>query len=175
MRNCRTNLRSNTRPAARSNPRPLRGITERRCRGSVTVEMALVLPIVLLFILGVFEYGRYLMTVQIFNNAAREGARYAIAHLQPVTINGVTYGNATSDVTGKVTGVTGGVTLASQNINVYASDSLGNNVGAWTAAQAGQSVTVQVTGNYQVAVTAFLNLPSTIPVNIRATMDAEAN
>src|SRR3954469_22924930 len=91
-------------------------------RGSVTVEMGLVLPLVLLFILGIFEYGRYLMTVQLFNNAAREGTRYAIAHLQPVVLGGTTYGNATSDVTSHVTGVIGGVTLAAQNISVFASD-----------------------------------------------------
>lgn len=148
---------------------------ERRARGSVTVEMSLVLPLVLLFLLGIFEYGRFLMTVQLFNNGAREGVRYAISHLQPVTIGGTTYGNATSDVTSKVTAVTAGITLASQNIQVYASDSLGNNLGTWTGAQSGQSVTVQITGNYQVGVLAFLNLPSTIPVNVKATMDAESN
>ena len=70
-----------------------------RRRGSLTVEMAMVLPLVLAFILAIFEYGRYIFTVQLFNNAAREGTRYAVAHLQPVTLGGVTYGNATSDVT----------------------------------------------------------------------------
>lgn len=168
MHNCRTNSTIS---------KPKRGCLWRQqpARGSVTVEMSLVLPLVLVFILGIFEYGRYLMTVQLFNNAAREGVRYAVTHLQPVTINGTTYGNATSDVTSRVTGVTGGITLASQNISVFASDSLGNNLGTWTNAQPGQSVTVQVTGNYQVAVMAFLCLPSTIPVNVKVTMDAEAN
>ena len=66
---------------------------------AVTVETALVLPIALLFILGIFEYGRYLMTMQLMNNAAREGVRYAVTHLQPVTLGATTYGNATSDVT----------------------------------------------------------------------------
>ena len=141
----------------------------------VTVEVALVLPLVLLFILGIFEYARYLMTTQIFSNAAHEGVRYAASHLQPVTIGGTTYGNATSDVTNVVTSVTGGVTLASQSISVYASDSVGNSLGTWTNAQPGQSVTVQITGNYQVAVTTFLGLPSTIPVTARQTMDIEAN
>ena len=144
-------------------------------RGSVTVEMALVLPLVLAFILGVFEYGRYIFTVQLFNNAAREGARYAVAHLQPVTLGGTTYGNATSDVTGHVTGVTAGIALAGQNIQVIASDDLGNNLGTWTSAQPGQCVTVRITGNYRVAVMAFLCLPSTIPVTAQSTMDVEAN
>src|SRR5256885_13823689 len=124
--------------------------SKQRRVAAVTVETALVLPIALLFILGIFEYGRYLMTMQLLNNAAREGVRYAVTHLQPVTIGATTYGSATSDVTNIITGVTPGITLASQNIQVYASDDAGNNTGAWNGAQAGQSVTVQITGNYQV-------------------------
>src|SRR5438045_2129443 len=132
--------------------------SRRRSRGAATVEMALVLPIVLLFMFGIFEYGRYFMTMQLFNNAAREGARYAIAHLQPVTIGSTTYGNATSDVTTVVTGMTAGVTLNSQSINVYASDAQGNNLGTWTSAIAGQSVTVESPGTFQFKGGPFLGL-----------------
>ena len=152
-----------------------RKLRRRQQHASVTVETALVLPLVLLLILGLFEYGRYVMTVQLFNNATREGVRYAITHLQPVTLGGTTYGNAISDVTNKVTGVLPNISLSGQSIQVYASDDLGNNLGTWTNAQLGQSVTVKITGNYQVAVMAFLNLPSTIPVTAQATMDIEAN
>jgi Flp pilus assembly protein TadG len=153
----------------------MRSPSRRPRRGSVTVETALVLPLVLLFILGLFEYGRYEMTVQLFNNAAREGVRYAITHLQPVTLGGTTYGNATSDVTNIVTGVLPNISLSGQTIQVYASDDIGTNLGTWTNAQLGQSVTVKITGNYQVAVMAFLNLPSTLPVTAQATMNIEAN
>jgi Flp pilus assembly protein TadG len=146
----------------------------RQSRGAATVEMALVLPIVLLFMFGIFEYGRYFMTMQLLNNAAREGARYAIAHLQPVTIGSTTYGNATSDVTNVINGVTAGVTLNNQNVNVYASDAQGNNVGTWTGAIAGQSVTVEITGNFQFMGVPFLGLGS-VPVDIKSAMDAEAN
>ena len=144
-------------------------------RAAVAVETAMVLPIVLLFLFGIFEYGRYFLTMQLLNNAAREGARYAITHLQPVVLGSTTYGNATSDVTNAVTAVTAGISLSGQTINVYASDAQGNNLGTWTGAQAGQSVTVQITGNYQPALTAFLGLPGTIAVDIKSAMDAEAN
>ncbi len=144
-------------------------------RGAAMVETALVLPIVLLFMFGIFEYGRYFMTMQLLNNAAREGARYAVTHLQPVTIGNTTYGNATSDVTTIVTGMTTGVTLNNQTINVYASDAQGNNLGAWNNAIAGQSVTVQITGNFQFMTAAFLSLPGTISVDVKSAMDAEAN
>jgi Flp pilus assembly protein TadG len=153
----------------------MRSHSRRPRPGSVTVETALVLPLVLLFILGLFEYGRYEMTVQLFNNAAREGVRYAITHLQPVTLGSTTYGNATSDVTNTVTNVLPNISLSGQTIQVYASDNIGTNLGTWTNAQLGQSVTVKITGNYQVAVMAFLNLPSTLPVTAQATMNIEAN
>jgi Flp pilus assembly protein TadG len=44
-------------------------------RGVTLVEMGFVLSITLLFLCGVFEYGRYLMVLDTANNAAREGAR----------------------------------------------------------------------------------------------------
>jgi len=144
-------------------------------RGGVLVEAALVLPLCLLFILGVTEYERYLFTLHLFNHSAREGARYAVAHTQPVVISGVTYGNATSDVTNVVTNMLAGQTLASQSIQVYASDSLGNNIGNWTTIQTGQCVCVQITGNYQTALPSLLSMPSTIPVNVKVVMRAEGN
>jgi len=44
------------------------------------VEFALVAPIFFLLLFGLIDFGRYVYYVQILNNAAREGARYAIVH-----------------------------------------------------------------------------------------------
>jgi hypothetical protein len=44
------------------------------------VEFALVAPIFFLILFSIVEFGRYVYTVQILNEAAREGARYAIVH-----------------------------------------------------------------------------------------------
>lgn len=49
-------------------------------RGQALVEFAFVLPIFLLLLFGTIDFGRYVYYVQILNNAAREGARYAIVH-----------------------------------------------------------------------------------------------
>jgi hypothetical protein len=49
-------------------------------RGQALVEFALVAPIFFLVLLSIVEFGRYVYTVQILNDAAREGARYAIVH-----------------------------------------------------------------------------------------------
>jgi Flp pilus assembly protein TadG len=144
-------------------------------RGAVTVETALVLPLVLLFLMGILEYGRYVMMLQLITNAAREGARYAMTHSDPVVINGTTYGNATADVTNIINKFMAGHTLAGQNVQVFAADSLGNNIGPWSSAEAGDSVCVQVTGNFTCLVPKLLYMPNTIPMNIRVVMRSEAN
>ena len=55
---------------------PLPRTDERR--GASAVEMAMVLPIFLLVLMGMVEFGRALMVGQLVTNAAREGARMAI-------------------------------------------------------------------------------------------------
>lgn len=56
-------MRSTTRPEIR--------------RGSVAVEAAVVLPILLIMMLGIWEVGRIIQVQQILVNSAREGARMA--------------------------------------------------------------------------------------------------
>jgi Flp pilus assembly protein TadG len=149
--------------------------TTKRRRGSVLVESALVLPAVIIFLFGIFEYGRYLMTMQLLSNATREACRYAVSHTQSVIINGVTYGNNTSDVTNKFTSMMGGTTISGQSVTVYRSNSVGSNLGTWTNAQPGECICVRVTGNYQVATPTLLFMSSTIPVDIKSVMRTESN
>lgn len=59
-------------------------VRPRRCkrhgalrRGSAVVEAAIILPILLTMMLGVWEVGRMVQISQILDNAAREGARLA--------------------------------------------------------------------------------------------------
>jgi len=56
-----------TRPRARRTPR----------RGAIAVEFALVLPLLIMLLLGVWDIGRLVNVAQILNNAVREGGRYA--------------------------------------------------------------------------------------------------
>ena len=46
-------------------------------RGNAVVEMALLLPILLLILFGITEFGRAVMTANVLNTASREGARLA--------------------------------------------------------------------------------------------------
>jgi Flp pilus assembly protein TadG len=56
------------RPVVRSRPRR---------RGAAVVEMAVITPVLLMFIFGIIEFGRFIMIGQLSVNATREGDRYA--------------------------------------------------------------------------------------------------
>jgi len=49
----------------------------RNAGGNAVVEFALVLPILLLVLFGITEFGRMILTTNILNTASREGARLA--------------------------------------------------------------------------------------------------
>lgn len=49
-------------------------------RGQSLVEFALVAPLFFTILFSIIEFGRAVYYVQMLNNAAREGARYAIVH-----------------------------------------------------------------------------------------------
>ena len=49
-------------------------------RGQALVEFAMIAPLFFILLLSIVEFGRAIFYVQILNNAAREGARYAIVH-----------------------------------------------------------------------------------------------
>ncbi len=51
-----------------------------RTAAQALVEFALVAPIFFLLLFAIIDFGRYVYYVQILNNAAREGTRYAIVH-----------------------------------------------------------------------------------------------
>lgn len=49
-----------------------------RRSAAAVVELAVVLPILMMLILGIIEFGRLLMVAQLVTNTSREGARYAV-------------------------------------------------------------------------------------------------
>ena len=87
----------------------------------------------------------------------------------------VTYGNAATDVSNVVTTDLGGEQLGSQAINVFLSDNLGNNVGAWPGGQPGQYVCVQITGTYQFMIPALLHLPASLNTQFQSVQPCEGN
>ena len=96
----------------------------RRRAGPVLVEAALVLPLVFLFILGIMEYGRFLMTSTCSTTPSARGPSTRPSTVRPIVVDNssgtaVTYGNATTDVTNVVTGDSFGEQLGSQTISVF--------------------------------------------------------
>jgi len=51
-----------------------------RERGASTVEFAVVLPLLLLLVFGIIEFGVFLYDKAVITNASREGARYGILY-----------------------------------------------------------------------------------------------
>ena len=60
----------------------------RRRRGQSLVEMALILPVLLLLVAAAADFGRAFNSYIVINNAAREGARFAARYDHTDTING---------------------------------------------------------------------------------------
>lgn len=146
----------------------------RRRRGTTLVETAIVLSIAFLFIFGIFEYGRFVMTRQVMENAAREGARWAVAH---------TYDGTTAMVKSQVDQRLSAARnqLADYDLNtsieVYAADVNGDPIPnrQWNDAPFANAIAVRITGNYQPVLPSFLFMNSSIQLQTRSVMMSEAN
>jgi len=137
--------------------------------GGTLVEFAVVISLFLLLAFGIFEYSRMIMMRQLVENAAREGARFAVVH---------TYDSTTPDVEARVRQRFAGLDGQLQNltIQVFRCDAAtGANLGPWTDAQFGQSICVRVTGNFNTVLPSFLFMRNPIPIEGRVIMNSEAN
>ena len=157
-----------------------------RRRGVTLVEMALVISLAALFLCGILEYGRYLMVLHTANNAAREGARYAVVH----TGDGTTQSQVTSVVNAKMAGVD--AQIQNYNVNVFSADPTGIYNGStgtaiypptiqplagssWNSAAFGSPIVVQITGTYQPILPSFLFMGANLSIQATAMMNSEAN
>lgn len=72
--------------------------TDRRAgqRGQALVETALVLPIVVMLVMGLFDLGRGVYAMSAVSNAAREGARTAIVNQVDADVRGRAAAQATA-------------------------------------------------------------------------------
>src|SRR5580765_3240516 len=89
------------------------------------IETTAVMIVFLILLFGVLEYCRFFFMRQLIENAAREGARYAVVHTNDSTVDTDTRNQILSRMNGmdqKVTNFT---------IQLYHADSSGNRVTAW--------------------------------------------
>jgi Flp pilus assembly protein TadG len=127
----------------------IRNSPNARRSGAAAVETALVILPFLMFVFGVFEYGRMLMAWNVLNNAAREGCRFALANNTDPTLAA----DVTTQVTNRMAGLN---TSAFSSFTVTVSGThlgttyTGNGVNILVA---GDLITVTATGTYQ-----FMNI-----------------
>lgn len=146
-----------------------------RRSGATAVEFAVIAIILFMVIFGILEYGRYVMVLQIFNNAAREGARYAVVNTTNPAVT-------TATVQTYVDGYLGGQGNQLQsynkttNITVYQADPVtgANNSNAWANAGPGVPIGVEINGNYNPILPTFLFMPSPITISAKAIMYPES-
>jgi Flp pilus assembly protein TadG len=112
---------------------PVQPSTREDRRGVAAVEMALVLPVFVLSMLGVIEIGRAMMLTQVLENAARTGVRMAV-------LNNTTNAQVTTAVQTFVHDTTN---VASGNVTVTIGVN-GNNSASLATAQPGDTISVTV-------------------------------
>ena len=103
-------------------------------KGASLVEFALVLPLLMLILLGIAEFGFLLYNKQVITNASREGARAGIVAQNPRVSNGAIVGVVNTYCTGHLipSGGSAGVTTSAPAGTLF-----------------GQPLTVTVTYPYQ--------------------------
>jgi hypothetical protein len=118
------------------------------------VELALVFPLLMLFVLGVTDFGRAMKAYIVITNAAREGARYA-SHFP-------WYAIGIRDAV-KQEAAEGGVALQDQDIIVVVRDSEpepldGASPGDPGVAQSGEKITVGVEYDFTMSIGSMIGL-----------------
>lgn len=142
-------------------------------RGVTAVEAAFVLGTLLLFMIGILEYARYLFFMHMATNATATAARYAVAHTGDGTTSTQVQAIATDAMNSQQSMVSG------YTVTVFAAQSgssppvaLGGT--AWNDAVFGGGICVRITGTYTFLSSGLLGLNG-VPVNVSAVMTSEAN
>lgn len=154
----------------------------RHQRGQALVEFAIVIPVLLVFMLAIVDFGRGIYIYSVISDAAREGARYAIVHGSLAPADGEqASGPGTSDPTGSLyvvpaaTAVAYGLDTNSLRVGVCwgfgctvpADCSAGTNTASNPLPDT--PVTVRTCYDFQAVTAPFLGL-SGIPLSAQATL-----
>ena len=147
-------------------------------RGVVVVETSFVLLIALTLTLAVYEYGRYFMLSQIVNNAAREGARQAVANTN--TLNTLMIQNTVVQYLAnqRLTDSSGRAFSASDVVVTQVNPATGAPTSPdsnWYDAPFGSGIMVQVNATFTTLFPTLGFLPTTVSLHGTAVMLSEAN
>ena len=117
---------------------------KKRTRGQALVEFALVIPVFLLVLCGILDFGFMLYSRMTVINASREGARIAVTAANRKTVPSLVSGTVANNATALNSG------LLSTSTNCIAIKTSGScNWSTQTSSQAGDAVSVTVTYTYQ--------------------------
>ena len=145
----------------------------RRRLASALVETAAIASVFLLVLMGITEYCRFLFFLQLSENGAREGCRFAVVNTT----------DSDGDFNGDVTAVVNqymnnmGAKMRNFTVTVSQADSNGNII-ANSAAQFtpfGGFIVVQIDYDYDTIAPTFMFLGKTLHVTTKAYMCSEAN
>jgi Flp pilus assembly protein TadG len=147
-------------------------------RGATLVETAVVLLIAVTLTMAIYEYGRYFMLCQLVNNAAREGARQAVANTNTQNTAMIQDTVVQYLANQSLTDSSGNPFSASDVVVVQVNSATGQPTSPdsnWYDAPFGSGIMVQVNANFKSLFPSFGFLPTTINVQGTAVMLSEAN
>jgi Flp pilus assembly protein TadG len=121
-----------------------------RRRGAAAVETAMIMIPLTMLLFGVFEYGRLLLDLNVLNNAAREGCRYAVVNNTSASVAANTQAVVTNFMAGR-DAYFGGFAVTLSGTHQGAAAPVNSLV-------AGDMLTVTVTGTYK-----FMNIIPLVP------------
>jgi Flp pilus assembly protein TadG len=101
-------------------PRAYLEVMTRRGRGQSTVELALTLPVLLLLVLGIVDFGRVFVSANVLSHATTDAARYG-------ALNPTQVGPGAGTIRGRVIdeAARSSVTLTDQQVDIYYLDAGG--------------------------------------------------
>lgn len=138
-------------------------------RGTTLVETAFIITLAAMFLFGIIEFARFIFVRQVADNAAREGARYAVVH----ATNSGLEDDTKAVVLQRMAGVHNGV--RNFVIKVYKANDAGAYAGSPESADFGTNIAVEISCDYDPVLPAFLFLGNTIPIKAKVLMNSEAN
>ncbi|MBI1832153.1 MAG: pilus assembly protein [Planctomycetes bacterium] len=141
--------------------------TQRR-EGATAVELAAVVVVFTMLFFGILEYCLIVFTMNVVENAAREGARYAVVNVSDTTLVSDTQTYVQSLMGGLDTKMTG------YSCQLYKADTSGNNTGSATGAQFGQYICCDVSITYTPITPGLLYLKA-FTIRSKCSMISEAN
>lgn len=132
-----------------------RRILNRSDRAQSLVEFALIVPILLILVFGIIDFGMGLRAYISLSSATREGARFAIVGNAPGTFaaggTGECNGSTGTTAVGRVCQTISGLNLANlQDVNIQVCDTAAPPVcSAATTSNMASGESIHVTANYQ--------------------------